>query len=168
MATMVLSNNTDVPPLQQEQEINLGELENKAGDGRRKGVSFNKSMDLARHSYPQNDRPIRASKRDSECWGDSHETFGDSFATFGESFANFGDNSCAMDFKMGLDDDDDEEDSELENSLVNQYLSRKREDLETVIDFEDEHDELNLENDCFENNGGRVSFQQDSGMKVQS
>jgi hypothetical protein len=65
-------------------------------------------------------------------------------------------------------DDDDEDDSELENSLVNQYLTRKREDLETVIDFEDEHEELNLENDCFESKGGRVSFQADGGMKVKS
>jgi hypothetical protein len=82
---------------------------------------------------------MNRSKQSSEMFGDSYATMGDSF--MGESFANMGEHSFAVGngCEYSFDFEDNEDDNELE--VVARSNLRKRMDLATVLDLEEEEDD---------------------------
>jgi len=104
---------------------------------------FNKSLDLVRHYSPRHARsasPTKTRKEADLLAGESYATMGDSFATFGESFANMGEHSFAID-GYGCDDSFEYSDSTHDSDLIVQYSVKKRPDLDTVLDLEEEEED---------------------------
>lgn len=105
---------------------------------------FNKSLDMGRHSAAlrrgkKAGSGLNRSKDNLELCGDSYATMGDSF--MGESFANMGEHSFAVSsIEDSFDYSDSEHETDLEIKARNNHINRP--DLTTVLDLEEEEDEL--------------------------